>query len=553
MLHRRPLLLGSLCILVASLAATRANAADARSCWVLTQAHDADAFDPVRHLPFADAFGSGTLNVSRPKALCAPAALDGVAVTDPGTFLESYEVRGRDDQPNGLPRDGVAVLDRFGLLVVDLGVVDRFLTPTAFDASAPLPGLPATALGPFTCRHVNVDPAAQRITVAVADAFADGLVRVLEPTRLCSGTDGGAAVFLMCHAARAVRSVRPRRDVHTRTVFGPERLDRGRLRELCVPAVVGGLATTTSTTLAPTTTTSTSVTTTTVRPTSTTVRPPTSTTVTTSTTTTTRPPAGTLRVPADHPTIQSAVDAAVAGTTILVAPGDYVEGVRVVGARDGLTIAGADPAAPPTIVGTPNRSLDGIRVDDVDGVAFRHLRIVGTYDAVRLNGVRGASLTDLHLERSALAIRVNGGAANTIARVTIVGTRVEQGIEMVDAPGSVIVDTSVTGSYREGIRVTGSDDVRIERNRVIGARSDGMEIADGARVVVRDNVVRDSYNHGIRIDDVAQLVLGGNTSSGNRGAGLRLENAFPFATIAEVVAGGLTGGANGQGDVVVQP
>lgn len=531
---------------------TGAHAADARSCYTLSVAHDADGFRPVRGLPFADAFGSGTINVSRAKTLCAPAGLDGASPADPATFLESYEVRGRNDDANGAPRRDVVVVDRFGAFVVDLGVIDRFLTPTGFDAANPLPGLPASALGPFTCRHVHVPPTMDRPTASLRDRFADGTVRLLEPTRLCSGTDGGAPVFLMCHAARAIDPATPLRNVHTRTVFGPERLDRGRLRELCVPAAVGAPSSTTTTTTVPTTSTtrppSTTTTSTTLRPTTTTV-----TTSTSTTTTTTRPPTGTLRVPADFPTIRAAVNAAGAGTTILVAPGEYVEGVRVEGARDGITIAGADPAAPPTIRGTPNRSLDGIRVDDVDGVSFRNLRIVGTYDAVRLNGVRGATLADLHLENSALAIRVNGGAANTIARVTIVGTRVEQGIEMVGAPGSVIVDSTVTGSYREGIRVTGSDDVRIERNRVASARSDGMEIGDAARVVVRDNVVTDSYNHGIRIDDADDLVLTGNVSSGNRGAGLRIENSPPVDLVTQVLAAGNSGSGNGQALAVVQP
>lgn len=528
-----------LLLLRAALAPAHAHADDARACYALAQAHDADAFEPVRYLPFADAFGSGTVNVSRPKTLCAPAVIDGEPAAEPDTFLESYEVRGRQDVANGRSRRDVAVVDRFGLQLLDLGMIDRFMTPTGFDALTPLTGLPATALGPFTCRHI--DTQAPPRTVESADAFADGALRVLEPRRLCSGTDGGAPVFLLCYAARALRPPRPQRDIHTRTVFGPARRDRGRARELCIPAAVGALPTTTTTRPPASTTT-------------TTAPPPTSTTVTTtSTTTTTRPPTGTLRVPGDYPTIQAAVDAAGPNTTILVAAGEYVEGVRITGARDGLTIAGADPAAPPTIRGTPNRSLDGIRVDAVDDVTFRHLRIVGTYDAVRLNGVRGAVLADLYLENSALAIRVNGGAANTIARVTIVGTRVEQGVEMVDAPGSVIVDTRVTGSYREGIRVMNSDDVRLARNTVTSPRSNGIELSDVPRAVVRGNVVRDAYNHGFRIDDADDLVLEDNRAQGSRSVGIRLEQTPPFATVAEVLAAGNAGSGNGSADVVVRP
>ena len=42
-------------------------------------------------------------------------------------------------------------------------------------------------------------------------------------------------------------------------------------------------------------------------------------------------PGAGLRVPADHPTIQSAIDAAVAGDSVLVAPGLYAESVNLRG------------------------------------------------------------------------------------------------------------------------------------------------------------------------------------------------------------------------------
>ena len=61
--------------------------------------------------------------------------------------------------------------------------------------------------------------------------------------------------------------------------------------------------------------------------------------------------AAVIAVPADHPTIQSAVDAAAAGDVVRVSPGVYPERVRITGARNGLTIEAADPSNLPVIQG----------------------------------------------------------------------------------------------------------------------------------------------------------------------------------------------------------
>src|SRR5262249_4042639 len=52
--------------------------------------------------------------------------------------------------------------------------------------------------------------------------------------------------------------------------------------------------------------------------------------------------ATTIVVPIDQPTIAAAVSAATAGDVVIVQAGTYAESIRIDGARDGLTIAGAD-------------------------------------------------------------------------------------------------------------------------------------------------------------------------------------------------------------------
>ena len=130
-----------------------------------------------------------------------------------------------------------------------------------------------------------------------------------------------------------------------------------------------------------------------------------------------------LDVPLVYPGIQQAVDAAAPGDVIRVGAGTYQEHVRVRGDKAAITIEGADAHAMPVLLGTANKSADGIRVDEVDRITLRNLRIVGAYDGVRLNRVVGAVVSGLVIEDTALGIRINRGADNVVVANTIFGTR----------------------------------------------------------------------------------------------------------------------------------
>lgn len=82
-----------------------------------------------------------------------------------------------------------------------------------------------------------------------------------------------------------------------------------------------------------------------------------------------RPPT-TLRVPADHPTIQAAVDATVAGDLVLVAPGTYRESVVI--ERPGIVVRGTDRAG--VIIDGEDKRENGIKVL-ADGVAIENLTV----------------------------------------------------------------------------------------------------------------------------------------------------------------------------------
>jgi plastocyanin len=100
-----------------------------------------------------------------------------------------------------------------------------------------------------------------------------------------------------------------------------------------------------------------------------------------------------IRVPADRATIQAAVDAAVPGDLIVVAPGEYHEAVLVT--TPYLTIRGEDRNT--TILDGDFTRPNGIHVVEADGVAVenmtaRHFALNGFYWS-GVNGYRGSYLT----------------------------------------------------------------------------------------------------------------------------------------------------------------
>ncbi len=93
--------------------------------------------------------------------------------------------------------------------------------------------------------------------------------------------------------------------------------------------------------------------------------------------------AATIQVPGDYPTIQAAIDAAVAGDTVLVAPGEYVITEPITYRGKGITVRGeAGPEA--TIIRMaetptdPNRaSVVGFEGGETNAAVLEGVKITG--------------------------------------------------------------------------------------------------------------------------------------------------------------------------------
>jgi len=268
--------------------------------------------------------------------------------------------------------------------------------------------------------------------------------------------------------------------------------------------------------------------------------------------------AAVINVPADHPSIQTAVDAAAAGDTISVAAGEYNEELRIGDDKNGLTIESADPDDPFTLAGSPGVSDDGIRIDHVDGVTLRNFTIRGAYDGIRLVNTTNSVLSGLTLQNDALHIRVSRGNNNTIIQCALLGSVGDRGVEqsiLVDhSPGALLSDNVIDGAKREGIRDINSPCVRMVNNHVTNSRgSDGIRVLSSPGAIIEGCTSSGNAPNGLYISNSRSLVLVNNTVTGNRGVGIRIDKSQPIASIADVVANGNIASDNDGTDIKVRP
>jgi len=214
----------------------------------------ADRFDP-----------GGKLDVTKPRALCNPAEVNGRPRVEQAIRLEAFKVkrtRTKPPQPKIAP-GLVEVTNALGTLTLAVGSVQHLLRPASgFDGPNGAPALPPTDVRDFTCYKAKVARAGRgapplpifaSVPAAVGDDFADRTVTLVKPTRLCtpadvSGSDpdaGDHPAQLVCYQAKLTRLpgfTQPRfakRVLSTSSRFGSDVLTLRAIDEVCLPSIVG--------------------------------------------------------------------------------------------------------------------------------------------------------------------------------------------------------------------------------------------------------------------------------------------------------------------------
>lgn len=271
--------------------------------------------------------------------------------------------------------------------------------------------------------------------------------------------------------------------------------------------------------------------------------------------------ADTLRVPSDdYPTIQSAVDDAGVGDTVLIGPGTYVETV-VVTDKAGLTLRGRGwPVLAPGGGGVILEIEAGSQEVLVTGIEFE-----GGGDTIRVENSTDVSLVNLRIHDSALSgifcfnnegivvsrcwISNTGGNGVTdfgstgfVAEKCRLEDIDEYGIFLSDADvtptvGAVVSKNRVVGATY-GVLIGGADNV-IEKNRfeLLSDRGVWAGWFAGTNAVITGNRIQTAGTYGI--DGVGEdVTIVGNTVEGG---GLR------FSTDSSLVDRNRVVGASGDG------
>ncbi|MEK6238675.1 MAG: right-handed parallel beta-helix repeat-containing protein, partial [Planctomycetales bacterium] len=256
--------------------------------------------------------------------------------------------------------------------------------------------------------------------------------------------------------------------------------------------------------------------------------------------------AAVLRVPQDHKTIQSAVDAAKPGDTVLVSPGTYKEQIRL---GEGVTLksAGGDAEgelglarAEATILEGPGKQTKAPGVIMAEGAVLDGFTVtnVGVYDEAvwnRHHATYGAELAD---NQGAVGTgtgfpAVGCQGVNCTIRYNIVRHNGHAGIGIRGAKGKKVsprVYRNVV--YRNmggGIGSSDGSTATIEEN--IGFQN--LRAAIGSRnasPLIINNVCYENVRAGIGQREGAKPILRGNKCYRNRraGIGVRMEGTSPI-------------------------
>ena len=267
-----------------------------------------DRFD----LGLDDDLGPSTVEVRRPKLLCAPVDKNAEDPSAPNDLdhLVGYEIRRDGPRFEGVHDE--IVVDQFGTLLVDLRRPERILVPSAKSLNDPATPLDPPVVDHYLCYSVRGDR--RRVAgVTVEDQFGTGVTDVKKPLRLCVPTDKDGegvldnAARLMCYKTKP--GPRVNQTVFIDNQFGAGSLNVRRARELCVPVATGPTPASSASPTATPTATATAALTPTATPTAT------ATTTATATLTPTATPTATATTTATATLTPTATPTATATTT----------------------------------------------------------------------------------------------------------------------------------------------------------------------------------------------------------------------------------------------
>ncbi|MGR3320189.1 MAG: right-handed parallel beta-helix repeat-containing protein [Candidatus Anammoxibacter sp.] len=194
----------------------------------------------------------------------------------------------------------------------------------------------------------------------------------------------------------------------------------------------------------------------------------------------------TVNVPGNFNTIQSAIDAALDGDTILVSPGTYKETIEIID-KD-ITLKGQNK------------------------------------DSTIING---ENLDELS------TIFASGGNVS-ISGFTIMNGGFD-GVEIIDSEESMVFDNIIKSSIRTGLFIQNST-VSIIKNIIIDNNSRGIEAQEESNVEIIDNLIEGNSNIGVAIFNTTCLI-DQNTIGDNGFRGLNIRDSLNIDVTGNIIEG----------------
>lgn len=219
---------------------------------------------------------------------------------------------------------------------------------------------------------------------------------------------------------------------------------------------------------------------------------------------------------ADYASIQSAVTAAPAGSTIMIEPGTYTESVFI---GKSLSLIGAGPN---TVVEYPATGVSDagvIEIRNTFNVRIEGLSVRST--PLMVDGIRVRNSTGIVLEsvvasnNSSDGIDIRGSLG-----VDVIGSTFESngsdGLQVDESSGNVqILACHAASNVVDGIKFRNSSDGLIQDNTSTLNLDDGILVRDATGVQVLTNTTTDNGGTGIKVIDSPDTVIQNNTANGN--------------------------------------
>ncbi|HSF41215.1 MAG TPA: right-handed parallel beta-helix repeat-containing protein [Thermoanaerobaculia bacterium] len=275
--------------------------------------------------------------------------------------------------------------------------------------------------------------------------------------------------------------------------------------------------------------------------------------------------AATINVPGDQPTIQAAINAAVAGDVVVVAPGTYQENVNFGGKA--ITVKSAAGPAVTIVDGQQLGSVVTFATGEGRSSVLRGFTLKNGRSSSGGSGIRIQSTSPTIINNvitgnqgcsSGPGINIQGGAplisANTISNNSVqtgCSGQTGGGINVSGAGSAEITNNTITGNSATsggGVSFNAAGTPTLSNNRISGntatSAGGGIRLSNASNVLIRQNLIVE--NTAPRGAGIEWLV-----PSGSRGP--RLVNntiAANHATASPYVSGIYADGFDGQVEMI---